>query len=55
MAFEVPEHLQGRKLRGRSRLGHGDGYAMPGSESEGRAQEYMPEERCYYRPGDEWL
>jgi hypothetical protein len=25
---------------------------MPASEAEGRAQDYMPERRCYYRPGD---
>jgi replication-associated recombination protein RarA len=25
---------------------------MPASEAEGRAQDYMPEHRCYYRPGD---
>ena len=28
------------------------GGARPGSETEGRGQEYIPEARVYYRPGD---
>jgi len=52
-AFEVPDHLRDASYRGASRLGHGAGYEMPGSEAEGRAQHYLPEERAYYRPGDD--
>ncbi len=50
-AFEVPEHLRDASYAGARRLGHGDGYVMPGSETEGRGQEYIPEAREYYRPG----
>ncbi len=52
VALEVPDHLRDASYRGAERLGHGEGYAMPASEAEGRAQNYMPEHRCYYRPGD---
>lgn len=48
----VPDHLRDASYRGAARLGHGDGYEMPGSESEGRAQEYVPGRRGYYRPGE---
>ena len=51
-AFEVPEHLRDASFAGARRLGHGDGYSMPGSEAEGRGQEYIPDARVYYRPGD---
>jgi putative ATPase len=51
-AFEVPEHLRDASYAGARRLGHGDGYVMPGSEAEGRGQSYMPQDRLYYRPGD---
>jgi putative ATPase len=52
VAFEVPEHLRDASYPGAARLGHGEGYVMPGSEAEGRSQSYMPGERSYYRPGD---
>ncbi|MFH1689450.1 MAG: replication-associated recombination protein A [Candidatus Eisenbacteria bacterium] len=52
VAFEVPDHLRDASYRGAARLGRGEGYAMPASESEGRAQQYLPEHRSYYRPGD---
>jgi putative ATPase len=48
----VPDHLRDASYRGAARLGHGDGYEMPSSEAEGRAQEYVPGRREYYRPGD---
>ncbi len=50
-AFEVPEHLRDASYAGARRLGRGEGYVMPGSETEGRGQEYIPEAREYYRPG----
>ena len=49
---EVPDYLRDASYRGAERLGHGEGYHLPASEAEGRAQDYMPEHRCYYRPGD---
>ncbi|MBD3367697.1 MAG: replication-associated recombination protein A, partial [Candidatus Eisenbacteria bacterium] len=49
-SFEVPEHLRDASYAGAARLKHGEGYEMPASESEGRRQEYLPEERTYYRP-----
>jgi putative ATPase len=49
--FEVPGHLRDRSYAGAARLGHGEGYEMPASEEEGRAQEYVPRARVYYRPG----
>jgi putative ATPase len=52
VAFEVPDHLRDASYGGAERLGHGAGYSMPGSESEGRAQEYLPEDRRYYHPGE---
>ncbi len=52
VAFEVPDHLRSAGYKGAERLGHGEGYQLPASEAEGRAQEYMPERRRYYRPGD---
>jgi putative ATPase len=48
----VPEHLRDASYAGAARLGHGDGYEMPVSEAEGRAQEYVPGRREYYRPGE---
>ncbi len=51
VAFEVPDHLRDASYGGASSLGRGTGYSMPASESEGRAQQYLPEQRCYYRPG----
>ncbi len=51
-AFEVPDHLRDASYRGAERLGHGNGYEMPASESHGRTQEYIPGEKNYYRPGD---
>jgi putative ATPase len=51
-AAEVPDSLRDASYAGAARLGHGDGYDMPTSESEGRSQEYVPGERAYYRPGD---
>ena len=51
VAFEVPDHLRDASYGGAARLGRGEGYEMPASESEGRAQKYLPEERSYYRPG----
>jgi putative ATPase len=52
VAFEVPDRLRDASYGGAAHLGRGAGYAMPASESEGRAQQYLPEQRCYYRPGD---
>jgi len=52
VALEVPDHLRDASYRGAERLGHGEGYHLPASEAEGRAQNYMPEHRCYYHPGD---
>jgi putative ATPase len=52
VAFEVPDHLRDASYGGAARLGHGDGYSMPRSESEGRSQEYIPESRGYYNPGE---
>ena len=52
VAFEVPNQLRDASYRGAERLGHGEGYHLPASEAEGRAQDYMPERRCYYRPGN---
>ncbi len=52
VVLEVPDHLRDASYRGAERLGHGEGYHLPASEAEGRAQNYMPEHRCYYRPGD---
>jgi putative ATPase len=49
-AFEVPDALRDASYVGAARVGHGEGYRMPRSESEGRSQRYMPEERSYYRP-----
>jgi len=48
-AFEVPEHLRDASYAGAGRLGRG-GYEMPSSESEGRRQQYLPEDVTYYRP-----
>jgi putative ATPase len=52
VVFEVPDHLRDASYGGAARLGHGAGYSMPASESEGRAQEYLPEDRRYYQPGE---
>ena len=51
-AAEVPERLRDASYAGASRLGHGEGYEMPASESEGRADVYVPGGRSYYRPGE---
>jgi len=51
-ALEVPQHLRDASYPGASGLGHGEGYEMPSSESEGRSQEYAPGRREYYRPGE---
>lgn len=51
-APDVPGHLRDRSYAGAEPLGHGDGYEMPSSEAEGRAQEYVPGRREYYHPGD---
>jgi putative ATPase len=51
VAFEVPDHLRDGSYGGAARLGHGEGYSMPASESEGRKQQYLPEDRRYYEPG----
>jgi putative ATPase len=51
-APDVPDHLRDASYRGAARLGHGDGYEMPSSEAEGRAQEYVPGGCEYYRPGE---
>ena len=52
VAMEVPDHLRDASYTGAGRLGHGEGYSMPTSEAEGRAQEYVPGRREYYRPGE---
>ena len=49
---DVPEHLRDRSYAGAARLGHGEGYSMPSSESEGRRGEYGAVSESYYRPGD---
>jgi len=49
---DVPSHLRDASYQGASRLGRGQGYTMPRSESEGRSQEYASSRRVYYRPGD---
>ena len=49
---EVPEHLRDRSYAGAARLGHGDGYEMPSSESVGRRGEYGAGDRRYYRPSE---
>jgi putative ATPase len=48
----VPDHLRDASYRGAARLGRGEGYEMPSSESEGRAQDYVPGGAEYYRPGE---
>ena len=52
VAFDVPDHLRDASYGGAATLGHGDGYRMPESEADGRTQEYIPERRDYYRPGE---
>lgn len=51
---EVPKHLKGSSYAGAKRLGHGEGYkyahSFPGHYVE---QEYMPENKKYYRPTDQ--
>jgi len=51
-ALDVPEHLRDASYDGAERLGRGLGYEMPASEADGRTQEYLPEERRYFRPSD---
>ena len=51
-AAEVPDSLRDASYPGAERLGHGEGYEMPGSEAEGRSKEYVPGGRAYYSPGD---
>jgi putative ATPase len=50
-AFEVPDQLRDASYAGARRLGHGEGYSMPESESDGMSQRYLPESRSYYSPG----
>jgi putative ATPase len=52
VAFEVPDELRDASYSGAQRVGHGEGYRMPTSESDGRTQRYLPEDRSYYRPAD---
>ena len=49
---DVPEHLRDASYAGAARLGHGRGYEMPSSESDGRQGDYGAGDRKYYRPGD---
>lgn len=51
-AFEVPDELRDASYAGAARLGHGAGYRMPESESDGMSQRYLPESRTYYSPGE---
>jgi putative ATPase len=51
-SVDVPSHLRDASYRGAARLGHGAGYDMPRSESDGRGQKYVEERRAYYKPGD---
>jgi putative ATPase len=51
---EVPVHLRDAHYKGAQRIGAGDGYKYPHSYSGHYIdQDYMPERRDYYQPGDE--
>lgn len=51
--LEVPKHLRDSSYKGAKRLGHGVGYKYP-HDYPGHfvKQDYLPEERIYYRPTD---
>jgi len=51
--LEVPKHLRDSSYKGAKRLGHGVGYKYP-HDYPGHfvKQDYLPEERIYYRPAD---
>jgi putative ATPase len=49
----VPKHLRDASYAGAKKLGHGEGYEYSHDAPEGYvAQEYLPEERRYYKPVD---
>ncbi|MGD0016927.1 MAG: replication-associated recombination protein A [Verrucomicrobiia bacterium] len=52
--LEVPEHLKDTHYKGSERLGHGKDYKYA-HDFEGHVveQEYLPEQRKYYKPGDQ--
>ena len=50
-AEDVPLHLRDRSYEGARALRHGEGYRMPRSEGDGRAQDYGIEVGAYYSPG----
>ena len=52
--LEVPKHLKDTHYKGSARLGHGEGYKYA-HDFEGHVveQEYLPEHRKYYEPGDQ--
>ena len=52
ITMEVPDHLKDSHYKGAKDLGHGEGYEYS-HNAEGHfsaAQEYMPEEKLYYKP-----
>ena len=48
----VPTQLRDRSYAGAERIRHGEGYRMPRSEGDGRAQDYGIEIGAYYGPGE---
>ncbi len=51
--LEVPTHLKDSHYAGAKQLGHGEGYQYAhGGQDHYVPQEYLPEERRYYRPTD---
>jgi putative ATPase len=52
--LEVPQHLKDTHYKGAARLGHGEGYQYA-HDFEGHIveQDYLPEHRKYYEPGDQ--
>lgn len=52
--LEVPKHLKDTHYKGSARLGHGKDYKYA-HDFEGHVveQEYLPEQRKYYEPGDQ--
>jgi len=51
--FEVPDHLKGSSYSGAKRLGRGDGYKYAHGYSDHYVkQDYIPEKRKYYFPGN---
>jgi putative ATPase len=52
--LEVPAHLKDASYKGAKRLGHGKDYKYA-HDFEGHvvAQDYLPEKRTYYEPGDQ--